>query len=137
MLDRVKDLEVQVNDDLRHVKHLQEVARKQKDVIKLTCVNDKLIALKAEANIFDESRHGLQNVAAEGSERFTVFASVTDGAQNVHKLRGEADACVGEPELAGESSNGVVHPVFPDDPTVGDPFQPGSVEPPGYASPFN
>ena len=136
MLDRVGEFERQINDDLRHVRHLQEIARKQKDVIKLTCVNDKLIALKAQANVFDTERRDLQSLGADSGERFAVFASVTHAAESAHNLRAEADACVGEPELGGESSNTFTHPPFPDDPTIGDPFKNG-IEPPGYASPFN
>src|SRR5262245_29532380 len=37
----------QMPEDYRHVLHLKEVAKKGKDVVKLTCVNDKLIQLKA------------------------------------------------------------------------------------------
>lgn len=136
MLDRATELDRQINDDLRHVRHLQDVARKQKDVIKLTCVNDKFITLKGQANVFDEVRRDLQSLSPDNNDRFTIYASLTQGAESAHKLRGEADACVGEPELAGESSNVFTHPNFPDDPTQGNPFNPG-VEPPGYASPFN
>src|SRR5262245_19896665 len=35
-----------MQDSLRRVVQLQEVARKQKDVIKLNCVNDKLLQVK-------------------------------------------------------------------------------------------
>ncbi len=136
MLVRGIELDKGVKVDIRHVKHLQEVARKNKDVIKLTCVNDKYLSLKAQANIFDDFHRELEGANADGTERIAVYDHVTDAADKVHKLRIEADACVGELELGTESSNGTDHPPFPDDPTVGDPF--GEViEPPGYASPYN
>jgi len=135
ILQRTDQLDAQVRDDLQHVLHLQELSRKEKDAIKLTCVNDKLVAIKAEANIFDNSRHELQSLT--GMDGFAqTYGSVVQNAETVHQIRGEADQCVGEPELAGESSNGFEHPPFPDNPTIGDPFG-GTVEPPIYASPFN
>jgi hypothetical protein len=136
MLGRSHDLETQVQGDLRHVRHLQEIARKNKDVIKLTCVNDKFLAIKAQANIFDDTHRELEGANAQSTERFNIFALVTQAAENVRKLRIEADACVGEREIGTETFNGVTHPPFPDDPTVGHPFDEG-IEPPGYASPFN
>jgi hypothetical protein len=137
MLTHSGELDQRVKGDLRHVKHLQEIARKQKDIIKLNCINDKLIEIKAQANLFDRFHHELDGMlAGNSSERVTVYAEVVEASENVHKGRAGADACAGEPELAREATNGYEHPPFPDDPTIGNPFSPG-VEPPGYASPFN
>lgn len=124
--------------DVRHVMHLRELARKQKDVIKLTCVNDKLIQLKAQQNIYGAVEVQLQAVLTEGQgDRFELFTQVSVGADNIRKLREEADACLGEGDLApSETDVDVSSPDIVDDPTkAGDIFQPG-VEPPGYASPF-
>lgn len=137
MITRSVDLDKQVKLDLRHVRHLQEVSRKEKDIIKLTCVNDKLLAMKAQANIFDSARHDLEALSeSTGGERQTVYPSVVVAADSVRKLRGEADACVGENELStSESQASVNDPGLPD-PWTGNPFTEG-VEPPAYASPFN
>jgi hypothetical protein len=43
----------------RHVVAVKEKAAKQKDVIKLTCVNDRLVQLKAQMNIADQARASL------------------------------------------------------------------------------
>jgi hypothetical protein len=120
--------------DYRHVKHLQETARKDKDVIKLNCVNDKLVQIKPQMNIGDTAVMTLQN-SAESDDRPTLFTDVTLAAENVHRLREEADQCIGEPTLATESKSGYTAPDVPDSP-YGDPFTP-VVEPPGYASPWN
>jgi hypothetical protein len=137
MLTHSGDLDLQVKADLRHVHHLQEVARKQKDVIKLNCVNDKLVELKAQANLFDKFHHELETMlTVDSPDRLTVYAGTLEGADSVHKARVGADSCAGEPELARESANGFEHPPFADDPTQGNPFQ-NPVEPPGYASPYN
>lgn len=137
MTKHIEEMESQVKLDLRHVVHLQQAARKQKDVIKLNCVNDKLIAMKPLANRFDTDRHELDGLLTVGSDqRYAAYASVTKNSDALRKLREEADQCVGEPELRSETENGYTAPQFPIDPTLGNPFDPG-IEPPGYASPFN
>jgi hypothetical protein len=136
MLAKSTELNKNVRTDLRHVIHLQDVARKDKDVIKLTCVNDKLLQMKAEANIFDNYRSGLEGMSEDSRDRATTFDEEGKAADRVHRLRTEADGCLGEKEIGTESANRTVHPPFPDDPTEGDPFDEG-VEPPGYASPYN
>src|SRR5437870_2346391 len=56
MIATARSTEEQVRNDYRVVLHLQQIARKQKDVIKLNCVNDKLVQLKAVVNIAERSR---------------------------------------------------------------------------------
>lgn len=134
---RAVGIDAQVKDDNRHVLHLQAVARKQKDVIKLNCINDKLVQIKAQMNIFDGIHSTLTGALTSGSdERYALFAEVIKAGENIKHLREESDVCAGEPELfKQESRNEVHHPLIPDDPATSDPFTQG-VEPPGYASPF-
>jgi len=137
MTTNADELKKQVQVDLRHVLHLQAAARKQKDIIKLTCINDKLIAMKPLANRFDTVYHELSGLLLDGnSERASVFQNVASGADAVNRLRKEADQCAGEIELSGESETGFTAPDLPLDPTKGDPFAEG-VEPPAYASPYS
>ncbi|HSK00540.1 MAG TPA: hypothetical protein VK932_04835 [Kofleriaceae bacterium] len=147
MVARAGTLEVQIKADLRHVLHLQTKARQAKDVIKLNCINDKLVQLKAQVNIFDSAhaslRAGLEDEGAgagAGDARQAAFGEVTEVGSAVKTLRAEADICVGEPELfKQESSSDVLRPEIVDDPGGFDPFDPsgGPFEPPAYASPFN
>lgn len=137
----VTELETQIRVDSQHVTSLQARARKEKDVIKLSCINDKMIKLKAETNLFDQAKLQLLGVL-DRDDRFSAYQSVSQAADRVHKQREEADACVGSPELEpGDSGNDFTAPDIPDDPTVDLPFDDvvvgGSVEPPGYASPYN
>jgi hypothetical protein len=143
MVAHAETLETQIKDDMRHVLHLQTKARQAKDVIKLNCINDKLVQLKAQVNIFDSARASLR-AALDGSgtadDRQATFAEVTGAGDGVKTLRAEADICVGEPELfKQESSTDVTRPQIVDDPGGSDPFDPptGPFEPPVYASPFN
>jgi len=131
---RVRQLHDQTRADARHVQHLQLIARKEKDVIKLNCVNDKLVQIKPQMNVADAAESELER--ATDATRMAVFDSIAGVAEGVHRLREEADQCIGEPiTQGGESSNSFTGPQAPDDPTKG--FTGGQLEPPGYASPYN
>ena len=119
---------------MRHVKILQASARRDKDVIRLNCVNDKLVQIKPQMNIFDQAIRAVEN-SSESDDRAALFADVSGASENIRRLREEADQCIGEPTLSTESRSGFTGPDIPDDP-YGDPFSP-PIEPPGYASPFN
>jgi hypothetical protein len=131
---RVRQLHDQTRADARHVQHLQLIARREKDVIKLNCVNDKLVQLKPQMNIADASEAELES--AKDSDRVAIFEGISQAADNVRRLREEADQCIGEPVgTGGESSNSFTGPKEQDDPTKGLGDTP--IEPPGYASPYN
>lgn len=135
MLQQAKELEAQVRADGQRMQHLQAQARKEKDVIKLSCVNDKYVRFKAEANLFDGARRDLN--AASEVDLPSAHTKVVDAAGRVAKVREEAEACAGEPELtASESLIEVSHPEILDDPTTEYPFEGNEVEPPSYASPY-
>ena len=142
MKERTRTYDTQILDDSRHMAHLREVARNQKDVIKLTCVNDKLVELKAQMNLFDASRQRFTAAVDGGATADAArpsYVELADIADKVKVLRGEADTCIGTPDLyKQEAGVEVTHPDFPDDPTIDDPFLPesGVLEPPAYASPF-
>ena len=129
---RVRQLHEQTRADARHIQHLQQIARKEKDIIKLNCVNDKLVQVKPQMNIADTAELD----GARDGERMSVFETISQAAENVRRLREEADQCIGEPIAQGsESSNSFTGPQIPDDPGKG--FSGGPIEPPVYASPFN
>jgi hypothetical protein len=139
MVARAEALDLQIKADMRHVMHLQAKARQEKDVIKLNCINDKLVQLKAQVNIFDTARASLTaglESSSTADDKQVAFAEVTSTGEAIKSLRAEADICVGEPELfKQESSTEVRRPEIPDDPGI-DPGK-GTFEPPAYASPFN
>ena len=141
MSSRVATLQTQTRDDLQHVIHLQTVARKDKDVIKLNCINDRLVQLKAQMNIFDSALSALTATLSGSAttERDSAFNEVSVAADSIKRIRAEADVCAGEDLLRQESSTTVDAPEIQDDPTGWDPeWDPSldDVEPPGYASPF-
>jgi hypothetical protein len=126
---RVQILHERVFADAQHVQHLQQVARREKDVIKLNCVNDKLVQIKPLMNVIDSSQASLD------LDPSTSLTMITQAGESIRRLREEADQCIGEPVLGNESSNTYSHPgVF--DPTGLNPWGNG-IEPPAYASPYN
>ena len=139
MKTQVTSMTAQAASDAHHVEQLRITARKQKDVIKLNCVNDKYLQIKSLLNLMDEASARLE-VAILGKDedaRYHEYTMFTVSAEKVRGLRGEADGCVGE-ELTylGETVVDVKKPEIPDDPTNDNPFE-NVIEPPAYASPFD
>ncbi|MBL0218876.1 MAG: hypothetical protein IPQ07_34010 [Myxococcales bacterium] len=133
-------IEAQLKADLQFMEHLRTVVRRDKDVIKLNCVNDKYVQLKVAVNMFDQARDLFNGAAGNEAVARTHYESITKAGADGSSLRNEASGCVGVPELyKQESGIEVHHPDFPDDPTTATPFDDVvvDVEPPGYASPYN
>jgi hypothetical protein len=141
MLAKVADLESAIAVDTKRVEALRIEARKTKDVIKLNCINDKLVQVKQLLRIADTAQTELDAAIAshDEPERYHRFSVVTISAERVAALRGEAEACVGEEiDYLGPLDLDVGQPDVPDDPTVTDPLDDDDrVEPPGYASPVD
>jgi hypothetical protein len=140
---RAESIRKEMDEDNRHVLHLQALARKEKDVIKLTCINDKLVQIKAQMNLFDTASLQLDaTISNTDDSPRAAFTDVEKAGADVKKLRGEADACAGALEMyKQESKSDVTRPDL-DDPTDGDPFHPdeqtegAEVDPPGFATPW-
>jgi hypothetical protein len=136
---RADEILKEIEGDNRHVLHLQALARKDKDVIKLTCLNDKIVQIKAQQDLADAAK--LQLDAAGPGTDADAAASLEKTGADIKKLRGEADGCAGALEMyKQESKSDVERPELPDDPTDGDPFNPDNSAPevdvPGFATPF-
>jgi hypothetical protein len=121
------------------VEALKDEARKQKDVIKINCINDKLLQIKELFKIADTSQIELEAAiaSADQAEAQHRYSMVVISGEKVQGLRTEAEACVGEEiDYLGPLDVNVDGPQVPDDPTQDDPFADDGIEPPGYASPF-
>jgi hypothetical protein len=123
-------------EDAQKIVTFREQARKLKDVIKLNCVNDKQIQAKAEMNIADLANDSLQSASDRSAdERQAAFTQLSSAGEAIRRLREEAGACVGEQELFKQEQGGMVEaPEITDDPTQGNPFGGGEIEPPLSAS---
>ena len=137
MTTRGATMVVQMEDAQRRLVELQLLARKATDIIKLNCVNDKLLQVKQLLNIAEGAKGGLE--AGSEEERTHAYTEITVSSEKVATLRGEAEGCVGEGEMfVGPSRVIVTAPRIVDDPTMIDPFRLAGVqiERPTYATPF-
>lgn len=122
-----------------HTVELQSVAREGRDVIKLNCVNDKLLQIKQLLNIAETSRNDLiEAITREDDEaRIHHFRQIAVAYGNVKSLREEARGCVGEDAVfLGDTEVEVEGPDIADDPTAEPPFPDVEIEDPTYASPY-
>jgi len=128
-------------DSYNHVVTLRERVRKMKDVIKLDCVNERLLQLKAQLNIADTANQSLLTaLERDMTAARDLFTQLETSNHNIKELREQANQCVGAGDLyKQESGLEVTRPELPDDPGTIDPMLPGGevvIEPPGYASAF-
>jgi len=98
MLGQGKDYFRVMNETLGHIQTLQETARRQKDIIKLNCVTDKLVQAKVNINIAEQAMTTLQESIARADEgaRTHEFTRLTIVNQKVLVLGTEAENCIGE-----------------------------------------
>lgn len=80
------------------IKKLGDRARNEKDIIKLNCVNDKLLQVKGNLNLAEQFLNALNLAAAkmDNSARQHEFSKIAITHQKVVILEQEAEACVGE-----------------------------------------
>ena len=141
----IANAEVQITDmqgTLQNVLKLQQAARAQKDVIKLNCVNDKLLQVKQLLRIGESARNNLVEATANQNdqERYHQYSQIVISGEKVSVLGDETQACVGDELIfLGSTNVVVVRPKIIDDPTSDNPFDvilEVSIEHPAYASPF-
>ncbi|MBI4508401.1 MAG: hypothetical protein HY698_02115 [Deltaproteobacteria bacterium] len=139
MVKQVADYAQKMQGILKRVVQLQEVARRQKDVIKLNCVNDKHLQIKQLMNIADGASTNLQEAIARNDDdaREHEFHRIQITSEQVTVLATEAENCIGEDfTFFGDTQVTVEQPEEPEDPTqAADPGVP-DIEPIPVASPF-
>jgi hypothetical protein len=113
------------------VLQLQGAARKAKDVIKLNCVNEKLLAVKQLLNIGESAENDLTEAIASSDRDAQVhqYSQVKLAHERATSERDEAEGCIGEEIVfIGPTAVDVDGPAMPDDPTD-DPNDPFDVVP--------
>ena len=140
MISQSRQYQQSMGQVLSHIQSLQETARKQKDIIKLNCVSDKLVQAKVNASIADQAMTALQENISKSDEggRTHEFTRLTIINQKVTVLGAEAENCIGE-DLTYVGSTRIDVDVDPNIPRD-DPSQPGApttaVERPPAASAY-
>lgn len=84
----------------KYVQNLLDAARKEKDIIKITCLNDKLTQINVSVRTFEDRMVSLRtamktNDSEAVNHEFNILSVLK---QKVDGLRLEAEACIGEAE---------------------------------------
>jgi hypothetical protein len=120
------------------VQGLLDQSKKEKDIIRLNCVTDKLVQVRVNMNIAEQSMAALQEAVtrADEGERTHEFTRLTIVNQKVQVLGAEAENCIGE-DLSFVGATRVDVEIDPNIPQY-DPTKPPApgidIERPGEAS---
>jgi hypothetical protein len=126
MVNQSKEYLHGMGDVIKRIQALQEEAKRQKDIIRLNCVTDKLVQARVNENIAEQSMATLQESVVKndpGAETHE-FTRMTIVNQKVTVLGAEAENCIGE-DLSFVGATRVDVEVDPNIPQY-DPTQPGS-----------
>jgi hypothetical protein len=98
MLNQGREYRSKMNEALSRVQSLSEQARKQKDIIRLNCLMDKLVQLRGNVNIADQALASMQDAIGRRDDGAGVheYTRLTIVYQKVQVLVAEGEACVGE-----------------------------------------
>jgi hypothetical protein len=123
-----------MKDSLARVSKLADEARKDKDVIRLNCINEKLVAVRGLLSIAETSFTALEDAVEKDDteERNHEFTKISIASTKVNELKTEAELCAGEVTIySGDTVvDTTVDPSVPeDDPTVEDDPGPEIVRP--------
>lgn len=128
-----------MNETVKRIGELQAQSKRQKDIIRLNCVTDKLVQAKVNVTIAEQAIAGLQESISRADEggRTHEFTRLTIINQKVQILGAEAENCIGE-DLSFVGATRVDVEIDPNLPQI-DVTQPAApqidVERPGFASP--
>lgn len=82
----------------RRVLGMLDEARRERDIIRVTCLNDKLTQINAHRRTLESRHENLQEAVntADGDRRNHEFTVITVIAQHFRTLEGEAASCIGQ-----------------------------------------
>jgi hypothetical protein len=97
MARRGREYRANMDRALAQLQTMVEQARKQKDVIRLNCVMDKLVQVKVNMNMADEAIQKLQQASVRMDEGAALheYTRLTIVNQKVEVLQNEGQTCVG------------------------------------------
>jgi hypothetical protein len=126
MVTQAQDYFKGMGDVIKRIGTLQDQAKREKDIIRLNCVTDKLVQARVNVNIAEQSMATMQESIARRDEGAQTheFTRITIVNQKVTVLGAEAENCIGE-DLSFVGATRVDVEVDPNIPQY-DPTQPGS-----------
>lgn|GEM_PF-4062251 len=126
MKQNARAVRARMQGTLAHAVKRQTAARMAKDVIKLNCVNNKLLQVKQLMNIADRAFTDMLE-AIEAMDLDTAhgkYVTVLVSGEKVVTLQRETDGCIGaEITFLGPTKVDVTKPLIVDDPTKKKPFK--------------
>jgi hypothetical protein len=140
MVNQSREYAKSMADVLKRIQVLQDQAKREKDIIRLNCVTDKVVQVRVNMSIAEQSMASLQEAVtrADEGERTHEFTRLTIVNQKVQVLGAEAENCIGE-DLSFVGATKVDIEIDPNIPQY-DPTQPPApgidIERPGEASPL-
>jgi len=140
MVNQSREYAKGMADVLKRIQTLQDQAKREKDIIRLNCVTDKVVQVRVNMSIAEQSMASLQEAVtrADEGERTHEFTRLTIVNQKVQVLGAEAENCIGE-DLSFVGATKVDIEIDPNIPQY-DPTQPPApgidIERPGEASPL-
>jgi hypothetical protein len=98
MLNQGREYRAKMNEVVGRVQSRVEAARKQKDIIRVNCLLDKLAQVRGNLNIADQALQALSEAIGRADEGSSLheYTRLTIVQQKVQVLETEAEACVGE-----------------------------------------
>ena len=138
MIKQGREYRANMDKVVTELQAMVEQARKQKDIIRLNCVMDKLAQVKVSMNIGDEAMQKLQESVSRNDESASLheYTRMTIVNQKVQVLQNEGQTCVGaELNYIGATRVEVEAPDLPEG--VTDPsLDPPPIERPPAASAY-
>ena len=140
MLMQSQSYRTNMTQTTQRLNQMVDEARRQKDVIRLNCLTDKVVQANANMNILDKAIQNLQDAVGRNDQGAATheYTRVTIVNQKVQILGAEAEGCVGEElQFVGATKVDVeVSPDVRDDDVTQPPSQDSGFERPPAASPF-
>ena len=136
MIKQGREYRANMDKVMVELQGLIDQARKQKDIIRLNCLMDKLMQVKANMNIADQAMQKLQEAVTRRDDGAALheYTRITIVNQKVQVLQNEGQTCVGaELNYIGATRVEVEAPDLPEgvtDPTL----EPPPLERPPFAS---
>ncbi len=130
-----------MGEAVKRIQALQDQAKREKDIIRLNCVTDKLVQARVNVNIAEQSMGAMQEGVTRNDPGAQTheFTRLTIVNQKVTVLGAEAENCIGE-DLSFVGATRVDVEIDPNIPQY-DPTQPGTpfidIERPPEASPVD
>jgi hypothetical protein len=138
MVRTTDDYRKRMTEMLQRLRGLVDNARRQKDIIRVNCLTDKVVQVEANMRTADQAAQALQEYVVRNDEAASVheFTRITIVNQKVQVLGAEAEACVGEDlSYVGATRVDVDVEGLPDEDYTNPGLEPGPYDRPPEASP--